>query len=99
VDGRADLFSLGCVLLECTLGFLPAKVERPEKIFRSRAQESPDMFSGMAKDLSPAVPEAWSDFIAKALQPKRENRFADGADMLQALRKLKPELLRTEVSA
>ncbi len=94
VDGRADMFSLGCVLLESTLGFLPAKVERPEKIFRSRAQESPEMFSGMAKDLSPTVPAIWSDFIAKALEPKRDKRYQDVGQMLESLRNLKSELLR-----
>lgn len=93
VDGRADLFSLGCVLLECTLGFLPAKVERPEKIFSTRAKESPDMFSGMARDLSPHVRPEWSDFVAKALEPKPERRYENADVMLAELRKLKNLLL------
>ncbi len=96
VDGRADLFSLGCVLLECTLGFLPAKVERPEKIFRARARENPDMFSGMAKDLSPSVPVAWSDFIARALRPKKEQRYPGADAMLQELRMIAPALAKME---
>lgn len=93
VDGRADLFSFGCVLLEMTLGFLPVKVERPERIFQTRAKESPDMFTGMACDHSPAVPRAWSDFIAKALRPRREDRYRDAGEMLAALQKLAPALL------
>jgi len=92
VDGRADLFSLGCVLLELTLGFLPVKVERPERIFQTRAKESPDMFTGMARDLNVAVPRAWSDFMAKALVPKREQRFRDAEEMLAALRAIAPGL-------
>jgi serine/threonine-protein kinase len=92
VDGRADLFSLGCVLLELTLGFLPVKVERPERIFQTRAKESPDMFTGMARDLSVAVPKVWSDFMAKALVPKREQRFGNAEEMLAALRAIAPGL-------
>ncbi len=92
IDGRADLFSLGCVLLELTLGFLPVKVERPERIFHTRAKESPDMFTGSARDHSSATPRAWSDFIAKALMPKREQRFRDAQEMLSALRTIAPGL-------
>jgi serine/threonine-protein kinase len=88
VDGRADLFSLGCVLLECTLGFLPAKVERPEKIFNTRARESPDMFSGTAVELLPTTPEPWSDFLAKTLAPSRDKRFPNAVAMREALKEL-----------
>ena len=98
VDGRADLFSLGCVLLELTLGFLPVKVERPERIFQTRAKESPDMFTGMAHDHSPTVPRAWSDFISKALAAKREQRYANAEAMLEALRAIAPGLRAGEAA-
>ena len=93
VDGRADLFSFGCVLLEMTLGFLPVKVERPERIFQTRAKESPDMFTGMAADHSPLVPREWSDFVAKALRARKEERYPGAASMLAALNALAPGLL------
>lgn len=99
VDGRADLFSFGCVLLEMTLGFLPVKVERPERIFQTRAKESPDMFTGMAHDHSPAVPRAWSDFIAKSLVAKRDQRYANAEVMLEALRAIAPGLRAGEKAA
>lgn len=96
VDGRADLFSFGCVLLELTLGFLPVKVERPERIFQTRAKESPDMFTGMAHDHSPAVPRPWSDFVAKSLVAKRDLRFSGAEEMLAALRAIAPGLRALE---
>jgi eukaryotic-like serine/threonine-protein kinase len=99
VDGRADLFSLGCVLLEMTLGFLPVKVERPERIFQTRAKESPDMFTGMALDHSPMVPMLWSDFITRALLPKRDDRFADASAMLGHLRAIAPGLKAQEAKS
>ena len=99
VDGRADLFSFGCVLLEMTLGFLPVKVERPERIFHTRAKENPDMFTGMAADHSPTVPRAWSDFISRSLLPKRDDRFADAGAMLDHLRAIAPGLRALEAKS
>jgi eukaryotic-like serine/threonine-protein kinase len=99
VDGRADLFSFGCVLLEMTLGFLPVKVERPERIFQTRAKENPDMFTGMASDHSPAVPRVWSDFIARSLLPKRNDRFSGAVEMLDHLRAIAPSLRAFEAKA
>jgi len=85
LDGRADLFSLGCVLLELTLGYLPVRVERPEKIFRTRAAEDPRMFTGMPRELNPNVPESWDAFLRKALAPARDKRYRDAHEMLDAL--------------
>ncbi len=96
VDGRADLFSLGCVLLELTLGFLPVKVERPERVFQTRAKENLEMFTGMPIDHSPSVPRAWNDFVAKALQTKRDNRYKDAKEMLATLRTIAPSLLKMD---
>jgi eukaryotic-like serine/threonine-protein kinase len=96
VDGRADLFSFGCVLLEATLGFMPAKVERPEKIFQVRARGGTDIFTGMVLDHNPLLPIVWNDFIARALAPKRGNRYANAGEMLVALRAITPDLLAWE---
>jgi serine/threonine-protein kinase len=85
LDGRADLFSLGCVLLELTLGYLPVRVERPERIFRTRSSEDPRMFTGTARALNPNVPESWDTFLKKSLAPGRDYRFRDAHDMLDAL--------------
>lgn len=96
VDGRADLFSLGCVLLEASLGFMPAKVERPEKIFQARARAGNDLFTGMIRDHNPLLPPTWSDYVAMALRPDRNNRYRDAAEMLAALKRLAPSLILWE---
>ncbi len=90
IDGRADIFSLGCVLLELSVGFLPVRVERPEKVFNTRAKEDSGMFTGMVRDYRPGLPVEWHDFVQMALAPSRENRFADVASMLKALQKIDP---------
>jgi len=85
LDGRADLFSLGCVLLELTLGHLPVKVERPEKIFRTRAAQDPRMFTATAREIKPQIPESWDLFLRRSLMPSRDRRFSDAREMLAAL--------------
>lgn len=85
LDGRADLFSLGCVLLELTLGHLPVKVERPEKIFRTRAAQDPRMFTATPREIKPDLPESWDLFLRRCLAPARERRFCDAHEMLAAL--------------
>ena len=85
LDGRADLFSLGCVLLELVLGFLPVRVERPEKIFRTRASEDPNMFTGTPTDHMPDLPPEWDAFLRKALAPRRDLRWPDARTMRDAI--------------
>jgi len=85
VDGRADLFSLGCVLLEIVLGQLPVRVERPEKLFRARAKEDPGMFTGTPKALRPDLPDEWDRFLQKALAPSLSRRFSSATEMRTAL--------------
>jgi serine/threonine-protein kinase len=88
LDGRADLFSLGCVLLELVLGHLPVRVERPERIFRTRACEDPNMFTGTPRQIRPDLPEPWDLFLRKALAPSCPRRFADAEEMLAALERI-----------
>ncbi|MCB9496773.1 MAG: serine/threonine protein kinase [Fibrobacteria bacterium] len=85
LDGRADLFSLGCVLTELALGFLPVRVERPEKIFRTRASEDPAMFTGTPRDHQPDLPEEWDKYLRRALSPNKNARWPDARTMLSAL--------------
>ena len=85
LDGRADLFSLGCVLVELVLGFLPVRVERPEKIFRTRASEDPAMFTGTPADHLPDLPKAWDAFLRRSIAPRRDQRWSDAREMLEAL--------------
>lgn len=85
LDGRADLFSLGCVLVELVLGFLPVRVERPEKIFRTRASEDPAMFTGTPADHLPDLPKEWDTFLRRSITARRDQRWADAREMLAAL--------------
>lgn len=85
LDGRADLFSLGCVLLELTLGHLPVRVERPDRIFRTRAAMDPKMFTATPREVRPDLPDSWDLFLRKSLAARRDQRFSDAREMTYAL--------------
>jgi serine/threonine-protein kinase len=85
LDGRADLFSLGCVLLELLVGKLPVHPDRPERIFRMRAKEDPAMFTHLPQELRADLPESWCEFLHGLLAPKMARRFPNAHETLAAL--------------
>jgi DNA-binding beta-propeller fold protein YncE/ABC-type branched-subunit amino acid transport system substrate-binding protein len=74
LDGRADLYSLGCLLFECLAG-------RPPFAGRS---DTAVVFSHLERD-PPALP-GLERVIAKALAKQREDRYASGRELVGAAR-------------
>jgi eukaryotic-like serine/threonine-protein kinase len=88
VDGRTDLFSLGCVIYELVAGKKPFHGVTPVATMFKIIQDDPDM------GLMPDAPE-WKRLrgvITRALQKKQENRHPDAgamhADLQRALEEL-----------
>jgi serine/threonine protein kinase len=81
VDGRSDLFSLGCVLYEMVAG---QKAFRGESItallFKIITEEPPPL-----RELDPTVSDEMVRIIAKALQKAPENRYANGQELASDL--------------
>jgi serine/threonine protein kinase len=82
VDARADLFSLGIVMFELLTGDWPYQWENKRdllgKVMKGDLERHP-------MNRNPMVP-TWLDAIVdKALSHKREDRFADAAEMKAAL--------------
>ncbi len=88
LDGRADLFSLGCVIFELLAGKLPVKPDRAERIFRQRAKEDPYMFTSQPWEMRPDLPAPWCDFLRHLLAPKVSLRYADAHVTAAALQRL-----------
>ncbi len=84
VDGRADLFSLGCVLYRLVAGRLP--FERPTlmAILTAIAIEEPTP----VREVNPAVPAPLADLIHRLMAKKPDQRPASAKDVADELTRI-----------
>ncbi len=71
VDGRADVYSLGCVLFECLAGARPFERESELSVVFAHLNERPPRIS----DIVPELPAAFDDVFAVALAKSPDRRF------------------------
>ncbi len=76
-DARSDVYSLGVVLFELATGRVPFRAETPVATLLQHLQAPPPL---------EAAPEALRPVLARALAKDPGRRYADGAEMAEALR-------------
>jgi tRNA A-37 threonylcarbamoyl transferase component Bud32 len=81
VDGRADLYSLGCLLFECLTGAPPFASESRLAVAWAHLEEEP----ASASSRNPALPAAVDEVLHKALAKDPANRQASCADLITAM--------------
>ncbi|HEY5873497.1 MAG TPA: protein kinase, partial [Gaiellaceae bacterium] len=80
IDGRADVYSLGCVLYECLVGQPPFRRDSDlAVVFAHLETESPAPSTGR-----PELPAALDGVIARALAKEPEQRYASCRDFARA---------------
>ena len=81
VDGRTDVYALGCVLYECLVGEVPFERDSDIAILWAHLEAEPDPPTSRR----PELPSAVDDVFATALAKKKDDRFATCGELVAAL--------------
>ena len=93
LDGRTDLYSLGCMLFEMMTGQLPFDAPQKMKILKAHVFDEPPAPSSIAPDrISPTM----ENIIQKAMAKDPDDRFQDGMEFFEALVARERELAREQ---
>jgi serine/threonine-protein kinase len=82
IDGRTDLYALGCVLHECLSGKPPFDAVTEASMLHAHLVEPPPRLT----DVRPDLPHTIDDVIATALAKAKEDRYATCGELVKALR-------------
>jgi hypothetical protein len=80
VDGRADVYALGCLLFECLAGEAPFVRGSRLAVAWAHLEEKPPR----ASEHRPGLPHAVDAVVAKAMAKEPEKRFATSGALVQA---------------
>lgn len=88
IDGRSDIYSLGCVLFELMAGRPPYGGKSPKEILGEHLTHvTPDI-----REVVDGVPEGVCDLLQRALAKAPAERFPDADSFARALREVAEEL-------
>jgi tetratricopeptide (TPR) repeat protein len=90
VDGRSDIYALGCVLYEMLAGEPPFTAATPQAVIAKRLS-TPPVPLGVVRH---AVPPAIDAAVMRALAREPVDRFATGAEFAAALESPAPATVR-----
>ena len=83
LDGRTDIYALGCTLYEALSGIAPFVGQTKEELRHKHLNEQPRALS----EIAPRVPETISRAILSALEKDRDFRPASAAEFAAELRR------------
>ena len=81
VDGRADAYSLACVLFECLTGSLPYVRENQAAVLWAHLHDEVPRASAVNPSLSPTVDAA----LARGMAKSPDDRFATARELVEGL--------------
>lgn len=95
IDGRADVYALGCVVFEALVGQTPFRKETDYATLHAHVNEPPPLPS----EHRPTLPQALNEVIAVALAKDPAQRFATATELVEATRQaLRPAPVSAEAT-
>jgi len=85
LDGRADIYSFGCMAFEMVTGRTPFRGATANEILNKQLRELPTN----PKTVNPKVNKQFGDFIMRTMAKKREDRPRDFHEVLMALKTMR----------
>jgi serine/threonine protein kinase len=86
VDGRTDLYGLGCVLYHCLAGGPPFQTDTEAAVIRAHLVDPPPKLT----DERPDLPQAINHVVATAMAKTKEDRYSSCEEFMSALRAIAP---------
>jgi serine/threonine-protein kinase len=83
VDGRADVYALGCVLYELCTGRLPFVANSTVGLTEQKSKSAPEPMTVRSRAL--CIPPRLDRVVMKALAPRPEDRYASASEFRRAL--------------
>ncbi len=81
VDGRSDIYSLGCVMFEMLSGRAPFTGSSPQAVMASRFRQSSPSFEGTGVE----IPRPLREIVTKATQLEPEQRYQTARAIVESL--------------
>ena len=82
IDGRSDVYSLGCLLFECLAGVRPFDRDSELAVVFAHLNEPPPRLSPLRPDL----PDALDDVVVRALAKAPDDRFDTCEELVRSAR-------------
>jgi Protein kinase domain len=83
LDGRADVYALGCVLHECLTGLTPFGADTVVGVMHAHLTKPPPR----PTVIDPTLPDGLDDVVATAMAKKPDDRYPTCAAMIDAARR------------
>src|SRR5262249_45309643 len=94
VDGRSDLFSLGCILYRMSTGQTPFTGKDPLSVLRSVANDQPRS----PRDWNPALPQALAGFTLRSLAKAPARRPQSAREAVAAIAEIEAHRRSREIA-
>ena len=88
IDGRSDIYSLGCMMYQMATGRLPFPGSNFGEVLIGHLQQAPPP----PRSLKPETPEAYEAIILKCLEKRQEDRFQSMKELKLAIEALMDQL-------